>query len=145
MREGVDVLGALAGKAEPREVLLGYYGEPGTDWFKMMVRTGPWKYIFLANGGREQLFDLEQDANELNNLAASRRDVADELRKKAVNACRHPGAVDGLDGDDFKCFPFTPHKLERYYMFVGPGGMGQFPPTPKEGLEAYAAKMGTKL
>jgi hypothetical protein len=38
--------------------LVGYHGVPGTDALKMMVRDPRWKYIFFANGGREQLFDL---------------------------------------------------------------------------------------
>ena len=51
LRQGVDVLGVLDGKAQPRENLFGYYGEPGTPLFKIMVRNGPWKYIFMANAG----------------------------------------------------------------------------------------------
>ena len=56
--------------------LIGYYGEPGTRLFKVMVRQGEWKYVYMANGGREQLFELAGDPNELKNLADSRTDVA---------------------------------------------------------------------
>ena len=59
-----------------RTCFIGYYGEPGTPLFKIMVRQGQWKYIYMANGGREQLFDLADDPNELKNLAESRTDVA---------------------------------------------------------------------
>ena len=38
LREGRDVLGMVAGAAAPRDVLVGYYGLPGTDAFKVMVR-----------------------------------------------------------------------------------------------------------
>jgi hypothetical protein len=30
-----------------------------------------WKYVWLANGGREQLFDLTSDPHEQHNLAAT--------------------------------------------------------------------------
>jgi hypothetical protein len=38
---------------------------PGTRHFKFMVRSGDWKYIWMANGGREQLFNVKEDPNEL--------------------------------------------------------------------------------
>ena len=41
----------LDSTAQPRQDLFGYYGEPGTPRFKIMVRHGPWKYIYMANGG----------------------------------------------------------------------------------------------
>lgn len=36
---------------------------------KMMLRWEHYKYIYHTNGGLEQLFDLEQDPHELNNIA----------------------------------------------------------------------------
>ena len=38
VQEGCDILGVARGRAEPREYLFGYYGEPGTPQFKVMVR-----------------------------------------------------------------------------------------------------------
>ena len=38
LREGRDVLGMVAGAAVPRAVVVGCYGLPGTDAFKVMVR-----------------------------------------------------------------------------------------------------------
>ena len=43
------MLGMFAGTAHPREFLSSMYGDPGTPLFKIMIRQGDWKYIFLAN------------------------------------------------------------------------------------------------
>ncbi len=139
LRDGVDILGAIAGKTKPRETLFGYYGEPGKPLFKIMVRQGPWKYLYFANGDREQLFDLEKDPGELKNLAPSQRDVVAKLRKLGVEACRQPGAVDALNGDGFKKFPYTPRPSRRVYQFDGSRGVTGFPAKPQDGLEAYRA------
>ena len=64
-----------------------------------MVRDGRWKYIFLANGGREQLFHVHADPHELRNRAADEPEVVRTLRKAAVVACRTPRAVAALDGE----------------------------------------------
>jgi hypothetical protein len=55
-----------------------------------MVRDARWKYIHMANGGRQQLFDLESDPNELTNFADCRPDVVADLRKQAIAACQVP-------------------------------------------------------
>jgi len=38
---------------------------PGSEFFKVMVVKDEWKYIFMANGGREQLFNLQADPDEI--------------------------------------------------------------------------------
>jgi arylsulfatase len=73
VRQGIDVLGLLNGTGHKRETLFGYYGDPGTARFKIMARGGEWKYIYLANGGREQLFNLQSDPHELNNCATTKK------------------------------------------------------------------------
>ncbi|MCX7048990.1 MAG: sulfatase-like hydrolase/transferase [Candidatus Sumerlaeota bacterium] len=142
LREGCDLLGVMEGKANPRQRLAAYYGEPGTPFFKIMVRKGPWKYIYLANGAREQLFHLGDDPNELKNLAESHRDTAADLRKDAVAACRAPGASDALagasgSGDDLRGFPFAARKFQRIYQFDASRGVRGFPARPQDALEAY--------
>ena len=57
LREGVDLMPALRDNGGTRECVFGCYGVPGTPLFKVMAREGPWKYIWMANGGREQLFN----------------------------------------------------------------------------------------
>ena len=70
-----------------------------------MVVTDEWKYIFMANGGREQLFNLKRDLAERSNCVASASRIRDDLYVLAVGACRVPGAMDALDGDKLRLFP----------------------------------------
>ena len=131
-REGIDLLKLIAGTTQPREAVIGYHGLPGSDAFKVMVRNSRWKYIFFANGGREQLFDLNSDPGELCNLADAKHDVVAGLRQKAIAACRHPGARSALEGNELKVLPFTKWKWkgERIYQFDSSKGVAGFPDRP---------------
>ena len=133
-REGIDLLGLMAGSGQPRNAVIGYYGLPGTGAFKVMVREPKWKYIFFANGGREQLFDMENDPNEQHNGASTRPELTARLKREAVAACRGPGARDALEGDDLKAFPFTKWdwKGQRFYQFDRSKGISGFPENPGE-------------
>lgn len=138
MRDGVDILGILAGTTKGRETIAGYYGLPGTPRFKVMVRKGGWKYIFLANGGREQLFNLEKDPQEHKNLVDTHRRLRGELRNEAAEACRHPGAADALEGDELRSFPYAAWPRKRIFQIDTPEVTG-FPHRPEEALHAYRA------
>jgi len=59
--------------------------------FKVMVITDEWKYIFMANGGREQLFNRRRDPNELSNCVTSSPAIKDGLYALAVKAMPRPG------------------------------------------------------
>ena len=61
IRQGSDILGLNTGTPQERRNLVCYYGDPGTPRFKIMMRAEDWKYIFMADCGREQLFDLKSD------------------------------------------------------------------------------------
>ncbi len=144
-REGVDLLNIIAGNLKPRDALIGYYGVPGTHEFKVMVREQRWKYIFMANGGREQLFDLESDPGELRNLAASQARIVSTLRCRAVAACRRPGAFDALEGDDLREFPFKAWTWngKRIYQFDNSTGVTGFPDHPADVLKMRGEKNPT--
>jgi choline-sulfatase len=111
VREGIDLLGMLDGKSPEREFLVGMYGDPGTPLFKIMVRSGEWKYIFMANGGREQLFNLREDPDEQANLSAQQPQMRRQLRNLAIEACRRPGAQEALEGPDLLELPFRARPL----------------------------------
>ena len=121
IREGRDLLGMVTGAVAPRVVLVGYYGLPGTDAFKMMVRGARWKYLFFANGG-----------HELRNLAAGQRQTAAALRAEALAACRQPGASAALTGGGFKVLPFRKWQWrgERTFQFDRSRGVAGFPRNP---------------
>ena len=83
-----------------------------------MVRSGDWKYIFMANGGREQLFNLRNDPNELTNLAEIRSETKRQMHGKAVAACLRPELrPQPWMADDFRSFSFQARPLRRIYQF----------------------------
>ena len=136
VREGVDVLGILKGQCTPRDHLIGYYGTPGTPLFKIMVREGDWKYIYMANGGLEQLFNLKDDPNELNQRLSTDRAVADRLRLCAIKAVKRPNVDRALDKDGMLLrFPETSRPLQRIYQFDASNGVTGFPKQPGDVLQ----------
>lgn len=115
-RDGMNLLSVLDGGA-PRESLYACYGRPGTPQFKCMLRRGPWKYIYLANGGREQLFHLGNDPMELSPLSGTQPELAASLRAEAEAFSKRPGLYAALDGDRFRAFPFTHRPFSRIHQF----------------------------
>jgi choline-sulfatase len=133
-REGIDVLGMLEGKAAPRPRLIGYYGRPGTWKFKVMVREGGWKYIYMANGGQEQLFNVSEDPNELHECAAEQPEVTRRLRLAAVEAMKRPNADRALADGDLRQFPPQERPKQRIYQFDQSRGVKGFPENPGDVL-----------
>jgi len=134
-REGISLLRLLAGESRGRPHLVGYYGDPGTPLFKVMVRQGEWKYIFLANGGRELLFNVAQDPQELHSQVKQQPQVALRLRRLALAALRRPNADRALEEGDLRAFPFRPRPLQRIYQMDYSRGVHGFPKRPQDVLE----------
>lgn len=141
MRDGADVLGMLDGKAAPRECFIGYYGTPGTPLFKVMLRSGDWKYIFIANGGREQLFNITEDPNELHQRLGDSPEVASRLREKTIGALSVPNADRALDAGVLRSFPYEPMPRERIYQFDWSRGVMGFPEHPGDVLRNKEPKL----
>jgi choline-sulfatase len=125
----------LRGESAPRDYLIGMVEPPGSHDFKLMVVTDEWKYIFMANGGREQLFNRGQDPNELSNCVASAPQIRKEMRALAVQMCQTPGATDALDGDNLRAFPFRERPRTRLYQFDRSRGVVGFPDKPQDALK----------
>lgn len=112
-RDGINLM-----ENESRECVFSVYGRPESNQFKMMVRRGDWKYIYMANGGRKQLFDLKNDPHELVNLAEKKDKICKELHHILVEKCKQePGLKSVIKDDDIYVIPFTPRKLERLHQF----------------------------
>lgn len=140
LREGVDLIGALTKDEPTRDHLLGFYGVPGTPQYKVMVRKGDWKYIYMANGGRQQLFDLKNDPNELRNLVSGKQEQAHEMRALAAQATKHADLHEAMDGESLRSFPFAARELTRIYQFDRSRGITGFPENPAEVVARWRAR-----
>jgi arylsulfatase len=134
LREGMNVLGILRGEFAPRPFLVGMAELPGSPFFKVMVIKDEWKYIFMANGRREQLFDLKQDPHELSNRAHDTPEIRKNLYALAVARCGVRGAQDALEGDELRSFPYRERRRQRIYQFDRSKGVKGFPEKPKDVL-----------
>jgi len=141
IRDGIDVLGLVRGDegVEPREHLVGYHGDPGTRRLTMMVRQGDWKYIYIANGGREQLFDLGADPDELDDQSDDRPEVVDRLRGIAVADLREHDLEAALadDADRLRAFPYERRERESIHQMARWLGVEGFPDDPAAVLEDW--------
>jgi choline-sulfatase len=139
LRDGIDVLGLIDGEAEPRQRLLGVYRDPGEHDFKCMVREDDWKYIFMANGGREQLFDLEADPREVEQRLDDHPTIASQLRSSAVDMLQERGATAALTdaNDDLLAHPYREREAERVYQLADYLGVESFPDHPAQALDGW--------
>jgi choline-sulfatase len=137
MREGIDVFKMLRGECAPRQHLIGMVEVPGSHDFKIMILKDEWKYIFMANGGREQLFNRRKDPNELSNCVTSSSALRSDLYALAVKACRVPGATDAIDGDNLRMFAFRQRPPIRIYQFDRSRGVVGFPDKPQDALKTF--------
>jgi choline-sulfatase len=136
LRDGVDLLGLARGDAEGRDRLVGFHSEPGTRRSKFMLREGRWKYIYMANGGREQLFDVESDPHELEERSDANPDVRDRLRATLVEELQSRGIDDAVAGDDLWSAPFEALDRERIHQMAGWKGVHGFPDDPATVVDA---------
>ena len=126
LRDGIDLLGMLKGRATPREALASHYGAPGSRQFKIMIRHEDWKYVYMANGGREQLFNLADDPHELHQRIGDRPDAASTMRELALESMRDPGLAPALENGRLRAPPFEARPFIRIRQFASSRGIRDF-------------------
>ena len=109
----------MEGHSSGRDYLFGYYGAPGSNQFKIMVRDKTWKYIYMANGGRELLFNLKDDSNELNQLAGKYPNMTKQFKEAALlEIQKRPSLKNALDNQRrLKVLSFKERPLTRIHQF----------------------------
>ena len=119
LRDGQDLARSLDTGVSERRNCVGMFGTPGTRHFKAMVREGDWKYLWLANGGREFLFNIAENPQEDRCYAAQAPAVVSALRARLIAqlAAREttlPALTDGA----LRALPFAPFPRERIKQFA---------------------------
>ena len=118
-RDGQDLLAALDSSTTPRTHVCGVFGSPGTPKFKAMIREGDWKYIWLANGGRELLFHVASNPREDVNRIATDPSIATALRSRLITTLSDRESTRAaLDGLALRAFPFAPFPRQRIKQFA---------------------------
>ncbi|WP_296509298.1 sulfatase-like hydrolase/transferase [Rhodoferax sp.] len=95
-RVGRSLQDVVASPAEPERVIFSEYHAAGSNTAGFMVRKGRWKYHYYVRN-RPELFDLQHDPEELNDLAAEsvHAAVLHEMEAELHRIC-DPEAVDAL-------------------------------------------------
>jgi choline-sulfatase len=126
IREGHDILAALDQRGPGRKNIFACYGKPGTLVFKAMIREDEWKYIFLSNGNREQLFNLGKDPGEFSLRNTENPGILARFRQETTKYCARKGLFQALEGGELRIFPYTPRPLFRIHQFNAALGVDDF-------------------
>ncbi|SCK35183.1 choline-sulfatase [Variovorax sp. HW608] len=93
-RPGRALLEVAASEPDPERPILSEYHAAGSNSAGFMLRKGRWKYHYYV-GFRPELFDLQEDPEELHDLAAdpAHAQVLESMRRALFALC-DPQAVD---------------------------------------------------
>jgi arylsulfatase A-like enzyme len=100
---GASLLGRSGGGlAKPREVYAIDYGHDRQRWICLRSQTR--KYMLWADGGTEELYDLENDPTELRNTANDDPEETRRLRTQALAWERERGLPRSFEDGAFRVF-----------------------------------------
>lgn len=99
-------------------------GEIGHDHrMKFMFLESTFKYIFHCNGGRENLFDLKNDPDEMHDIAAENADYCAHCRNELTASYRQRGLNEALENGALKVLSESPYQRK--------GFLNQYPHWPE--------------
>jgi len=104
------------------------------------LRTATHKYAFWASGGHEELYNLQEDPSETNNLVSTEPDLAEHFRRRVLAWERLHGFRESFYGDDFRTYPEPPIPREEPRGVVINEGKwpDNLPADEKDELETFA-------
>jgi choline-sulfatase len=96
------------GLSEERDAYVIDYGVDRTRW--VAIRTRSHMFCIFADGDRRELYDLERDPHEIDNLVNDRSEMAAEYAERALLWERENGLPGSFVDGVFQTFP-TPDKI----------------------------------
>ena len=133
-RPGRSLIDVALSQAEPERIIFSEYHAAGSNTAGFMVRQGRWKYHYYVRF-QPELFDLENDPEELNDLAAV-PEFAERLSQMEAELRKicDPEAIDALAKADQQALIV---RLGGVEVAAGMGSTGATPaPTAAKGNSA---------
>jgi choline-sulfatase len=119
--QGMNLLPLIQGeKDNGREVYIGQCFSASSRKQQYMACTKEYKYIYSEMNGMEELYDLENDPDELKNRAVEQPDITAELRAYVIQWCQENGDQEMLEGNDLRRYAADVESLCEFRH----GGMG---------------------
>ena len=108
---GVSLLGRSGGGlAAPRQAYGIDYQHGEDRWICQRSRTH--KYVLWARNGYEELYNLEDDPNEMHNLATDDTARASQMRSDALTWEKENGLPSSMNGDTWITYPWQPPAVD---------------------------------
>lgn len=134
------------GLSSDKEMVFVDYGYGRDRW--VSVRNKIYKYAAWASGGREELYNMVDDPQEMHNLASSKPEKVREFRSLMVEWEKEHGISGSLDGDMLKAFPEPkpPKEEDCRSVVINQGRWAEnLPDDEKHTVESYQEAMGKAL
>ncbi len=113
--DGISIVPLLKGKDIPERNLIWHYphyGNQGGDP-SSIIRRGKWKLIHYYETGKDELYDIENDISEKNDVAERYPDIVKDLHKRLFDYLRSANAKYPVKDPDF-----NPEAQAKYMKYI---------------------------
>lgn len=81
---------------------------------KMMLRWDNYKFIYHTNGGKMNLFDMENDPEEFTDISAEHPELCLQCREAMAQYYQSYGFTEALNGDQLVSYDAQRHVPQGY-------------------------------
>jgi len=128
------------GLSDPRDTLAIDYAHGQNRW--VAVRTQTHTYTHFAHGGVEELYDLQTDSHQTQNIASADPGLTMQLRNHATAWERQHGFPEALNGNEFRTYPnpdHTPNEADCRTVSLNTGPWPKrLPKDERDTVESFA-------